>query len=125
MSGPRLLVAASARVLPPWARDRYQVELDSELADLTWSRQWVHALAFSATIWPLRLAVLSGAAEARGFSAPPLGCLWGVHHRWRFAWTEDGQRYRRCGRCGLDDPRSGHAATNQSIAGAIIIGPPQ
>ncbi|MFN8193503.1 MAG: hypothetical protein U0R80_04375 [Nocardioidaceae bacterium] len=125
MNGPRLVTRAGLRVLPSWARDRYEAEVDAELAELPWLRRWAHATAFAATSWPLRLEVLRGAAEARGFSAVPWSCLWGVHHRWRFAWTADGTRYRCCARCGLDDPRSGHTRTNPSTAGALIMGPPQ
>ncbi len=114
MNGPRLLVAMSTRVLPSWARDRYEAELDAELTDLNSPRQWRHALAFAATIWPLRLEVLRGAAETRGFSAAPLHCLLGIGHRWRMTSTPDGQRYRRCNRCGLDDPRIGNGLPDKS-----------
>jgi hypothetical protein len=125
MNGPHALVAASIVVLPSWSRDRYRAEVDAELVELPWHRRWSHALGFAATIWGLRLAVLRGAAEARGFAAPPLRCLWGVRHRWEFAWTDDGQRFRQCRRCGIDDPRSGNRRPNPSIAGIIITGPPQ
>jgi len=125
MTGPRLLVKAASLLLPSWARDRYQAEVVAELADLGRGHRWGHAAGFAATIWGLRMAVLRSAAEGRGFPAPPRSCLWGVHHRWRFAWTEDGRRFRVCERCGLDDPRSGHTTTNPSAAGVILMGPPQ
>ena len=64
-------------------------------------------------------------AEARGYAAPPFTCLWGLHHQWGYAWTDDGHRFRQCCRCGLDDPRSGGTRPNPSVAGIIITGPPQ
>lgn len=125
MNGPRTLVAASTVVLPSWSRDRYRAEVDAELAELPWLRRWHHALGFAATVWGLRLAVLRATAEARGYAAPPFTCLWGLHHQWGYAWTDDGHRFRQCCRCGLDDPRSGGTRPNPSVAGIIITGPPQ
>lgn len=33
-----------------------------------------------------------------------LTCRLNIHHRWRTCTTEDGSKYRRCSRCGKDDP---------------------
>ena len=101
MSGPSLVVGLAARMLPSWARDRYASEFHAELTELTSWRRWTHALTVLATAYPLRIAVLRAAAVGQGF-APTFGCLTGVRHRWARAWTEDGQRYQRCRRCGLD-----------------------
>jgi len=34
-------------------------------------------------------------------------CRLNLHHAWRVESTEDGQRFRRCLRCGKDDSRGG------------------
>jgi hypothetical protein len=34
--------------------------------------------------------------------AKPWSCLFGLH-QWRAEWSEDGQQYRHCDRCGRDD----------------------
>jgi hypothetical protein len=42
--------------------------------------------------------------------AKPWKCRIGLH-KWRTAWSEDGQKYRHCDRCGHDnDPGSGPRA---------------
>jgi hypothetical protein len=48
----------------------------------------------------------------------PLGCRIGFHHVWRTESTEDGQRYRRCRRCGRDHPGLG------SVKGGLGVGVP-
>jgi hypothetical protein len=32
-------------------------------------------------------------------------CRLNLHHEWHNEFTEDGGRYKRCARCGQDDPR--------------------
>ncbi len=72
---------------------------------------------------PLRIAVLRAAAVSIGFTSPPLHCLLGFAHRFRRVArvaTDDGQAYRQCGRCGLEDP---HLGTNRgSWASGLQLG---
>jgi hypothetical protein len=112
MSGPRLVVDLAAWLLPSWASDRYASEFHAELAELGWWRRWAHALMVVATAYPLRLAVLRSAAVTAGFQAPPLHCLMGFGHAFRFVANEDGERYRRCRRCGIDDPHLGRGKSD-------------
>jgi len=115
----RWVLAVALRLLPAWARDRYAAEVGAELMDLPRRRRLGHVARFVVVAWPLRIAVLRAAAARRGHPEPPRHCLLGLWHRWVVLRTDDGQRYRACARCGLDDPRVGRRAPDGVAAVAM------
>lgn len=110
-SGRRMRHAAvvvATVVLPPGqVRRRYRREFDAEMESLTGWRQYLYAVGIVAGALALRRAV-GRPAPTLGSSDPPPArrpvlCRLHLHHEWHTFTTEDGQRYRRCVRCGLDD----------------------
>jgi hypothetical protein len=106
----RASIGVAVRVLPAGTvRERYRQELTVELYDLNGAAQLRHAYGVLTHIWALRPAT----ARTTRFTPegtmkrPPLLCRLNLRHHWVFARTEDNQRYRRCSRCGKDDPRLG------------------
>jgi len=104
----RTTVGLATVLLPHGAvRDRYRRELAAELESLPSAKRWRAALGMAVSAYALRRAVLrTSLASAPGVAKTkpvPLRCRLHISHEWHNETTEDGQRYRRCLRCGLDD----------------------
>ena len=103
----RVLVRAATTTLPSRAmRERYRREHLGELSALPTTDQVHYALGALATSWALRRALNTEdnmASIAIG-STKPLLCRLGLHHRWHTERNPMGEPYRRCLKCGKDDP---------------------
>jgi len=101
-------VRASTCTLPAGAvRDRYRRELSAELYGLTSRQQLAHVAGMLSRTVALRRAVAEAdpaAWKEQKMSRKPVLCRMNLHHRWRPAATEDGEKYLRCVRCGKDHP---------------------
>ena len=103
----RVLVRAATTTLPSRAlRERYRREHLGELSALPTTDQVHYALGALATSWALRRALNTEdnmASIAIG-STKPLLCRLNLHHRWHTERNPVGEPYRRCLKCGKDDP---------------------
>ena len=103
----RALVGAATATLPSGAvRERYRLEHLGELSALPTGAQVQYAVGALATSWALRRAL----SKERDMTInttrtrKPLLCLLNLHHRWEKQYNPAGETYRRCKRCGKDDP---------------------
>jgi len=92
-------------------RDRYRLEHDAELRALPAGRQVTYAFGALVTAVDLRRATSAKAiqpdvTEQFARVGKPLLCRLDVHHMWRTEHAPEGGSYRRCIRCGKDDPGS-------------------
>jgi hypothetical protein len=116
----RALVRASTLVLPAGAiRDRYRLEHHGELSALAANHQIRYAMGALSTAWALRQATTQ---EKEMTTTParkpkPLLCRLNIHHRWRVEHVPGGEAYRRCKKCGKDDPGSFIEGTPDIIGG--------
>ena len=101
------LVRTATRLLPAGdIRRRYRWELAADLYYLDRSHQFLYATGVFSTAWQLRRVLtqeIDPVNDTTPTPATPLLCRLNVHHHWHLAFTEDGQRYWRCLRCGKDD----------------------
>src|SRR6478752_4876599 len=105
----RGLVRVSTAVLPAGElRDRYRREHAGELNALTGNQQVRYAMGAITTSWALRQAVVQerDMTVTTTRSRKPLLCRLNVHHHWLAERSPDGEWYRRCSKCGKDDPGS-------------------
>lgn len=102
----RILVGAATSTLPSGAlRERYRREHLGELSALPASDQIHYAVGALATSWALRRALIKEmdmTTTARTHT--PLLCVLNLHHRWHAERNPMGEPYRRCLKCGKDDP---------------------
>jgi hypothetical protein len=49
----------------------------------------------------------------------PIRCWLGLHH-WHLEQTEDQERYRRCSRCGVDEPEQLRAVRGAAVFGEVV-----
>ena len=92
--GAALMIKMAVRALPEAVRDRYRRELMAELRDTRQAYRFAWRVLVRAPA--LRAAVQPALAHR------PLQCRLHVHHFATLS-TEDGLRFRRCVRCGVDD----------------------
>ena len=103
----RALVGAATATLPSGTvRDRYRMEHLSELSALPAREQLHYAVGALATSWALRRALSKDRDMPVTATRPrkPVLCLLNLHHRWQNQYNPAGEPYRRCWRCGKDDP---------------------
>ncbi len=103
----RVLVGAATVTLPAGpARERYRLEHLGELSALPAGGQVHYAVGALATSWALRRALFqeSDMTTTTTRSGKPLLCRLNLHHRYRKQYNPAGEVYRRCDRCGKDDP---------------------
>lgn len=112
------MVRVATRMLPPGdTRERYGVELVADLSYLDRSHQLSYATGVWSTAWALRRELTQELTMDDTISIPtrPLVCRLNLRHHWHVEATEDGSRYRRCTRCGKDDPHIGHGPLDGSF----------
>ena len=105
----RVLVGVSTAVLPAGeTRDRYRLEHAGELSALAGRAQIRYAMGALTTSWALRQAVVQEKDMTVTTTKPrkPLLCRLKVHHKWLPERSPDGEWFRRCAKCGKDDPGS-------------------
>ena len=101
------VVELAARVLPTEQRHRYALEFIAELYGMPRSQQIRHSVHVLSQAWALRAALAeTGPAPTQEKTVTvetsrSIRCLLSFH-RWRWASTEDGDRYEHCVRCGRD-----------------------
>ena len=103
----RVLVGAATVTLPAGpARERYRLEHLGELSALPAGDQVHYAVGALATSWALRRALFQEGdmTTTPTRSGKPLLCRLNLHHRYRKEYNPAGEVYRRCSRCGKDDP---------------------
>ena len=103
----RALVGVATVTLPSGSvRDRYRLEHLGELSALPAGAQVQYAVGALATSWALRRALSKEKDMTVTTTRPrkPLLCLLNLHHRWGKAYNPAGETYRRCRRCGKNDP---------------------
>lgn len=103
----RQAVRLSTGLLPAGeVRLRYRQELLAEMYAMTRSEQTAHGISVIVHALSLRAAVTSDEhlAKEAEMNRQPITCRMNLHHVWHLERTEDGARYRRCVRCGKDDP---------------------
>ena len=107
------MVRLSTRLLPSGdVRQRYRWELAADLSHLDRSHQLSYATGVVSTAWQLRRELtqeVDPMTDTTTTPASPLSCRLNLHHEWHTETTEDGARYRRCARCGKDDPHLGNS----------------
>ena len=118
----RALVHASTHGLPSTQlRWRYDREFLAELHGMSAARQTSYALGLLAHAGLLRRALATTPDLPLEDPMPrkPIVCRLTLHHRWRTESTEDGNRYRRCTRCGKfeDYLGTGHWGSSAGIIG--------
>lgn len=98
-----LLVRTAVLLLPAAERARYRQELVAELYGLEPRRQRAQAAGVLVHAGALRAALARDGREEDTMTTTrkPVRCLLG-RHRWHWESTEDGGRFRRCLRCGVD-----------------------
>ncbi len=115
----RALVGAATATLPSGSvRDRYRLEHLGELSALPAGAQVHYAVGALATSWALRRALSKGKdmTVTTTRSRKPLLCLLNLHHRWQNHYNPAGETYRRCRRCGKDDPGDPRGGTPRGRA---------
>ena len=101
------VVELAACVLPTEQRHRYALEFIAELYGMPRSQQIRHSVHVLSQAWALRAALAeTGPAPTQEKimtveTSRSIRCLLSFH-RWRWASTEDGDRYEHCVRCGRD-----------------------
>jgi len=107
----RCAVAGATVALPRGPRrDRYRQEFLAELHFIDSSAQLRFSVGILSRAWALRRALTQeGTMITDALPRTPVLCRLNVHHQYRLTSTEDGTRYRRCRRCGKDDPSTGSA----------------
>lgn len=105
---PRAAVLLATAALPRGVRARWREELLADLASLPPQEQARFARGVLLHAAALRWAT-AGVAPER-FTASPWSCRLRLHHRLATFSADDGSRYLRCTRCGLDrgPARDGH-----------------
>ena len=99
------VVELAAWVLPTEQRHRYALEFIAELYGMPRSQQIRHSVHVLSQAWALRAALAeTGLAPTQEKimtveTSRSIRCLLSFH-RWRWASTEDGDRYEHCVRCG-------------------------
>jgi hypothetical protein len=105
------MVRIGTRLLPPGeVRQRYRLEMYADLSYLDRPHQMSYAAGVLSTAWSLRHELTKEEhAMSDNTTTPtiPLLCRLNLRHHWRTETTEDGGRFRRCARCGKDNPRLG------------------
>ena len=103
----QLMVGAATATLPSGTvRERYRLEHLGELSALPAREQVHYAVGALATSWALRRAL----SKERDMTATPtrhskpLMCRLNLHHSWQNQYNPAGETYRRCRKCGKDDP---------------------
>ena len=94
-------VRSASLPLPADYRHRYRQEFLAELYGMTPAEQRRHAAGVLSRVWTLRVALTEPERLLReeATMAKPWRCR--LHlHRWRFERDYQGQRYRKCVRCG-------------------------
>lgn len=112
------MVRLATRMLPAGeTRQRYRFELVADLSYLDRSHQLSYATGVWSTAWALRRELTRELTMDDTISTPtrPLACRLNLRHHWHMESTEDGSRYRRCTRCGKDDPHIGHGPLDGSF----------
>ena len=103
----RVLVRAATTTLPSGEmRERYRREHLGELSALPTSDQTRYAVGALATSWALRRALNTekNMASITIRTTKPLLCRLNLHHRWHAEHNLMGEPFRRCMKCGKDDP---------------------
>jgi hypothetical protein len=103
----RVLVRAATTTLPSGAvRERYRREHLGELSALPTTDQVHYAIGALATSWALRRALIKERDMTTTPTRPakPLLCRLNLHHRWHAEHNLMGEPFRRCLKCGKDDP---------------------
>jgi hypothetical protein len=103
----RVLVRAATTTLPSGAvRERYRREHLGELSALPTADQVHYAIGALATSWALRRALIKERDMTTTPTRPakPLLCRLNLHHRWHAEHNLMGEPFRRCLKCGKDDP---------------------
>ena len=103
----RVLVRAATTTLPSGAvRERYRREHLGELSALPTTDQVQYAIGALATSWALRRALIKERDMTTTPTRPakPLLCRLNLHHRWHAEHNLMGEPFRRCLKCGKDDP---------------------
>lgn len=103
----RILVSAATVTLPPGGpRERYRREHLGELSAIPAAHQLHYAVGALASSWALRQALVKekDMTTTPTRSSKPLLCLLNLHHKWHKEYNPAGEPYRRCLRCGKDDP---------------------
>ena len=103
----RVLVGAATATLPSGPlRVRFRHEHLGELSALRSGDQLHYAVGALASSWALRRALSKekDMTTTPTRSGRPLLCRLNVHHRYRKAYNPAGESYRRCSKCGKDDP---------------------
>lgn len=109
-------ISVAARLLPAGAiRDRYHREFIAELYGMSDPAQVKHAGQLLLTALPLRTALVKAGqplamdtSSAPQVPRAPLACRLHLYHKWRTHFTEDGQPYKGCAKCGKDSPGGGN-----------------
>ena len=102
-------------LLPPGrVRSRYRTELEAEQWGMTSREQAAHTWSVLVCAPELHRALV----ESGELPVPhsPLWCRLRLHHRWHRAVTEDGEPYRRCLACGMDDDET----SRRRVAGSML-----
>lgn len=107
----RCAVATATLALPRGAlRSRYRQEFLAELHFIDTSSQRRFSGGILSRAWALRRALTEeGTMTHDTVSRVPLLCRLNLRHQWHTERTEDGSLYRRCRRCGKDNPSTGSA----------------
>ena len=110
----RCAVATATLALPRGAlRSRYRQEFLAELHFIDTSSQLRFSGGILLRAWALRRALTEeGTMTQDPVPRAPLLCRLNLHHHWHTERTEDGSLYRRCRRCGKDNPSTGSAPGN-------------
>lgn len=105
----RCAVATAVLLLPRGSqRARYRQEYLAELHFIDTRTQVRFSVGILSRAWALRRALTEeGTVGHDTLPRTPLLCRVNLRHQYRMSSTEDGARYRRCRRCGKDDPRTG------------------
>ena len=108
------MVRLSTRLLPRGdVRQRYRWELFADLSQLDRSHQLTYATGVLSTAWQLRRELtqeIDPMTDPTATPSIPLLCRLNLRHQWHYETNpEDNHRYRRCSRCGKDDPRLGNS----------------
>lgn len=118
----RLLIDLAVRLVPAEVRPRYWYEFRSEAAEATRPIRCAADLLVHAPA--LRTSIGYREGDPLPVSFPryrPFGCRLNWTHHWVVQRNDDGERYRRCLYCGVDNMEFGQLALDGNVDAAIIM----
>ncbi len=122
-----ILIDQAVRLVPVAQRARYWHEFRGELRGLSPRRQRQYAAGVLGQAPRLRGAIgrhrpAEPPLTVTGLRYRPVSCRLNLRHHWMVLTNDDGEHYRRCMLCGVDNMEFGARALDGDINAGVIMG---